>query len=260
MADDTWMEEFFNFADDASEMEVDHYEPIAEDIPDAASDVESVVEGELCHEDCTAPVEMAVDFLLLNSMMSFNQEHSFPLDDINVLQTSQWPSDAELFGDSQELLPDILQEEQPSMMTADPTIQFHDIGTEPNIHIDWDYSTTIPTAQNLTPFSSEAIPSHIPAFSSSTLSYRQPPFDNESQTLIPLDSYLANPDTVSYDSALLSQFTQYDPDFGISGLTIIDPFDQPAQPETTEPTTTTMITPAPKKRYPSYFPDSLLTP
>jgi hypothetical protein len=44
MADDTWMEEFFNFADDASEMEVDHHEPITDqDIHDAANDVESVV-------------------------------------------------------------------------------------------------------------------------------------------------------------------------------------------------------------------------
>ena len=257
MADDTWMEEFFNFADDASEMEVDHHETIADqDIHDAANDVEGVVDGKLCHEDDTAPVDMALDFLLLNSTMSLNHEHSFPLDDVNVLQTSQWPSDAELFGDSQELLPDILQE-QPSMMTADPTTQIHDTGTESNIHIDWAYSTTIPTAQNLTPFGSEAISSHIPAFSSSALSYSQPPFDNDSQTLISLHSYLATSDTVSYDPALLSQFTQYDPDFGISGLSIIDPFDQPAQPESTEPTTTTKITPAPKKRYPSYFPDSL---
>jgi len=143
------------------------------------------------------------------------------------------------------------------MMTVDPTTQIHDTGTESNIHIDWDYSPTIPTAQDLTPFGSEAIRSHIPSFSSSALSYSQPSFDNESQTLISLDSYIANPDTVSYDAALLPQFTQYDPDFGISGLSIIDPFDQPAQPETIEPTPTTMIHPAPKKRYPSYFPDSL---
>jgi len=104
MADDTWMEEFFNFEDNASEMEVDHHETIADqDIHDAANDVESVVEGKLYHEDGTAPVEMALDFLLLNSTMSLNHEHSFPLDDINVLQTSQWPSDAEHFDDSQEL-------------------------------------------------------------------------------------------------------------------------------------------------------------